>query len=408
MRIVLVTYGSRGDVQPMIALALALRAKGHEITLVAPPENKQWAESLRCPFQSIGSDMMDYVGGFEKKDSFKWMHDTKQRWINEIDMQFRVLPKVVANADLILSSSLIFSLASIAEVKGIAYRDISLCPQWLRSAHHPVPFVGLHTFPKWYNRFTWDCSKFADRFLFLDNINHHRKRLGLKPVQEVLEHITGRHAIVATDPAISTVPKDVAVPFIRQTGYMHLSQPRRTVPELEDFLRAGPPPVYAGFGSMSAKDQQQIAAAVIKAARSAGRRVVIAKTWNGSAAQRFNSGEDIFFIDSYPHLDLFPRMAAVIHHGGAGTTATAAVSGVPQIIVPYILDQFYWGHHIYRSGLGPKPIWRIELRASKLAKAISETVSNQTFQHNAAQTAARIKATNGIENTIQAILDSLE
>jgi sterol 3beta-glucosyltransferase len=184
---------------------------------------------------------------------------------------------------------------------------------------------------------------------------------------------------------------------------MHLRQPDQCLSELEDFLAAGPPPVYAGFGSMPRQDQIRILATVVEAARLAGQRAVIGKFWEEPSG--FSDSDDIFFIKKYPHLKLFPHMAAVIHHGGAGTTAASAASGAPQIIVPHILDQYYWGHQVCRANLGPKPIWRAGLSARKLAAAIGECLSNQNLRNSAQEAAREIRQNDGLQITVRAILN---
>ena len=140
---------------------------------------------------------------------------------------------------------------------------------------------------------------------------------------------------MASDRVIAEVPPDIEFRFT-QTGYMHLDQPDVHNPDLEDFLSSGPPTIYAGFGSMPKGDQIGNVPIIIKAVRSLGQRVIIAKFWDKPSD--FSNSDDVFFLNKYPHLKLFPRMEAVIHHGGVGTTATCAVSGVPQIIVPHALD----------------------------------------------------------------------
>lgn len=144
-------------------------------------------------------------------------------------------------------------------------------------------------------------------------VNKKRKQLGLEPVEDAWLHILGRHVIVASDEVIATVPPDVELAFT-QTGYMHLDQPDQHLPELEAFLRVGPRPVYAGFGSMPKRYQASNVPLIVDAARSVGRRVVIAKFWDEPS--EFSKADDLFFIKGYPHLKLFPHMAAVIHHGG--------------------------------------------------------------------------------------------
>jgi UDP:flavonoid glycosyltransferase YjiC (YdhE family) len=212
----------------------------------------------------------------------------------------------------------------------------------------------------------------------------------------------GQHVLVASDSVISKIPPDIDDQTFTQTGYMHLNQPDQHLAQLDTFLEAGSPPLYAGFGSMPIRDQIRNVSVIVEAVRLSGQRAVIGKFWD--APSEFSNSDDIFFIKKYPHLKLFPHMAAVIHHGGAGTTASSAVSGVPQIIVPHILDQYYWGNQIYQSKLGPKPIWRSQLTSKKLAAAIRECLSNQQIQKRAKEASAAIRETNSLEITVREIL----
>jgi UDP:flavonoid glycosyltransferase YjiC (YdhE family) len=183
---------------------------------------------------------------------------------------------------------------------------------------------------------------------------------------------------------------------------MHLAQPSVDFPELEAFLASGSPPLYAGFGSMPKHDQARNASLIVEAARSLGQRVIIANFWDPPSD--IPNSDDIFFIRHHPHLDLFPRTAAVIHHGGAGTTATSAVSGAPQIIVPHALDQYYWGHQIHKSGLGPKPIPRDHLTSRRLAEAIRECHGNNQMQAKARAVQKTIMKHNSLEMAVRELL----
>jgi len=404
MKIVLVTSGSRGDVQPMLAFTLALKRDGHEVLLAAPPEKAEWADQLGCPYYPLGSDVTAFVDGMKDAHSLRsavrFFYYTKK----EIRNQFEILPKIIARADLVVGASLAFALATVAESMGIPYRYVAFTPQIIPSADHPFPAFKHHGLPKWYNHMTWRIVRLLDRFNLTRLINKKRRELGLRPIQDAWLHILGQHVIVASDKEIAKVPQDVE-PAFAQTGYMHLDQPEHHLPELEAFLNAGPPPVYAGFGSMPKQDQAGNIPMIVEAARMAGQRMVIARFWDKPS--KFPGSEDVFFISKYPHLKLFPRMAAVIHHGGAGTTATSAISGVPQIIVPHALDQYYWGHHIYRSRLGSKPIWRTRLNPHRLAAAIQECISNKQIRQKAKALSERIIRQESLEMAVREIHTSL-
>jgi len=404
MKIVLATYGSRGDVQPMLALSLALKSEGHEVLLAAPPEKADWAEQLGCPFHPLGADLTAFLDSANDAHSYRSAVSFFCFIRNEINIQFEILPEIITGADLVIGSSLAFALPTVAESMGVEYRYIAFTPQLLPSGYHPFPAFKHHGFPKWFNRMGWRMVKILDRFNLTLIVNKKRKQLGLQSIQDSWLHILGRQVFVASDKAISEVPPDIE-PAFTQTGYMHLKQPEQYYPELDEFLDAGPPPVYAGFGSMPKLDQIRNAATIVEAARLAGQRVVIGKFWDEPS--EFSNSNDIFFITKYPHLKLFPKMAAVIHHGGAGTTASSTISGVPQIIVPHALDQFYWGHQIYRSNLGPKPISRRKLTSKKLAAAIRECMANERIRQNAESAARKIRRQDSLKIAVHEILKSL-
>ena len=388
MKIVLATFGSRGDVQPMIALTLALQSAGHDVLLAGPPEKASWIREMGCRFHPLGKDVTAFIDSMENAHSIRAAAHFIRFLRAEIDAQFDSIPDIISGADLVLGASLVFSLSSITEAMGIKYRFIAFAPQLMPSSHHPFMAFKNQGFPGWINRMGWNLAACLDKPNLTRRININRRKIGLAPLNSAWEHILGKDVIIASDEEIAGAPPDLAI-SCAQTGYMHLVQPSQQSPELEAFISAGPPPVYSGFGSMPKQDQANIVPLIVKAARYNGRRVVIAKFW--AEPSEFSVSEDVFFIQKYPHLDLFPRMAAVIHHGGAGTTATTARSGVPQIIVPHILDQYYWGNQIHKSGLGPKPIWRSKLTAEKLAQAIKESVTSQGLINNAGEVGEKLR-----------------
>lgn len=395
------TFGSRGDVQPMLALSLALQSAGHRVLLAAPPEKGEWARQMGCPFQPLGDDITAFI------DTMKDIHSARSaihsiRYLRkEFRSQFHIFPKIIAGADLVVGASLVGALSSVAESMGIAYRYVAFSPSTLPSCHYPFPFCKHQGLPKYYNRITWQTAKIFDRFNLTSLMNKGRRQLGLAPVKDAWLNILGQRVIVATDKAVSSIPGDVESD-VSQTGYLHLDQGDQHLEALERFLDAGPPPVYAGFGSMPKKDQSGNIPMIIRAARSVGRRVVIAKFWEEPS--EFRHSDDVFFISRYPHLKLFPRMAAVIHHGGAGTVATSAISGVPQIVIPHLLDQYYWGSQIYRSNLGPKPIWRSRLTSRKLAGAIHETLSHNRMKQKATAISRMIDRQNSLDMAVRELL----
>jgi len=385
----------------MLALSLALKSAGHNVILAAPPEKEQWAETLGCPFLPLGSNVTAFIDDMKDAHSLASGFRFASYIRREIAAQFDVLPGILKGADLAVGASLVFALATVADFMGIPYRFIAFTPQLLPSSYHPFVAFKRHGLPGWYNRMTWRIGRVLDSSNLTLILNRKRKQLGLKPIGDAWRHILGHQVIVASDRAIAEVPPDVEMDYT-QTGYLHLEQPDKELPELEAFMRAGSAPVYAGFGSMPMQDQERIVSLVVDASRAAGRRVVIARFWEGPSGSPEEG--DVFFIKGYPHLKLFPRMAAVIHHGGAGTTASSAASGVPQIVIPHVLDQYYWGHRVHLSHLGPKPIWRARLSSRKLAAAIEKCLTNDEIRRSAESAARKIDRRRSLEMTVREVL----
>ena len=400
MKIVLATFGSRGDVQPIIALTLALQSAGHDVLLAGPPEKASWIEEVGCRFHPLGKDVTSFIDSMENAHSIRAASHFIRFVRAEIDTQFDSIPDIISGADLVLGASLVFSLSSIAEAMGIKYRFIAFTPQLLPSSQHPFMAFKHQSFPRWVNRMGWNLVTYLDKWNLTRLVNKNRRKIGLRSLTSAWEHILGENVIIASDEEIVAAPQDSATSYV-QTGYMHLIQPSQENPKLEAFLNKGPPPIYSGFGSMPKRDQASRIPIIVKAARDNGLRVVIAKFWDEPS--EFSGSEDVFFIKKYPHLYLFPRMAAVIHHGGAGTTATTARSGVPQIIVPHILDQYFWGNQIHKSKLGPKPIWRTKLTEENLSRAIKESVTNKELINNARGVGEKLRRKNSLEITVREI-----
>jgi len=187
------------------------------------------------------------------------------------------------------------------------------------------------------------------------------------------------------------------------TGYWFLDTVKGYRPEtaLRDYLEDGPPPVCVGFGSMVDHEQKAIDRLVIDALRETGHRGILLGGWS-----QLGSGdlpEFVFRVDAVPHDWLFPRMAAVVHHGGSGTTAAALRAGVPSVVVPWFGDQFFWGWRVQELGAGPKPISRNKLTTAKLVGAIQQAVSDESIMCEAAQLGRQIRAEDGVGTAVKLI-----
>ena len=400
MKIVLATCGSRGDVQPMIALCLALKTAGHDVLLVGPPEKAQWARQLGCSYKKFGADITAILNNMKDAISLRTNIASLLLVRQELHSQFKVLPQIIKTADLVIGSSLMFALSSIAQAMKIKYRYVAFTPQLFQSDDHPFLTVKTQTLPRWCNGMSWKIAGLLDKLNLTFLINRYRKKMGLGPIDNAWDHILGKQTIVACDKQVAKVPIDVKKTFV-QTGYLHLDLPDTPQPDLDRFLKKGERPIYAGFGSMPPRDQDKNIPLLIAAARSVGKRIIITKFWKNPS--EYQAANDVFFIKNYPHLMLFPQTDAVIHHGGAGTTATTAISGVPQVIVPHILDQYFHGQRIYLSNLGSKPIPRKKLTADKLANQIEKFLYNPGIKETAEKTGKLINRDKSLQLTVKTI-----
>jgi sterol 3beta-glucosyltransferase len=185
------------------------------------------------------------------------------------------------------------------------------------------------------------------------------------------------------------------------TGYWHLPAPADWAPSqaLEDFLAGDEPVVSVGFGSMTSEDPEAVTALALGAARDAGVRAVLLSGWGGLGT--LPQEGDVFLADAVPHDWLFPRMAAVVHHGGAGTTGAAIRAGVPAAVVPFSVDQPFWASRVAALGVGPKPIPRKRLTRERLADALSRAVADQPMRERAARLGEKIRAEDGVANAVE-------
>ena len=399
MRILIGGFGSRGDMQPMLALGLGLRARGHAVTVCGPPDFAAWADELALPFAAVGGSVQDLVQrGTDRNGNVRTVTVLREaRAMGHA--HFAALEPLVARSDLVVASGITVAGASLAERRGIPYVFVGLCPQVIPSREHPHPMVPRQTLPGPVNRLTWRVGGLANNLVFRGTVNRERARLGLAPIGDIWSHVIFHRLIVAADPALAPLPADVPA-GVRQTAAVYMPEPEDLPVGVEEFLQAGPPPVYIGFGSMADQDPVRTSLGILEAARRAGVRVLLSSGWAGLGAVELPP--TALVIGHTPHGKLFPRCAAVVHHGGAGTTANAARSGVPQVLVPHFLDQFYWCHRVWKLGLSPPPIPRSLLQVEPLAAAL-RTCRDDTALRERARAFAPSVALDGLERTIQLI-----
>jgi UDP:flavonoid glycosyltransferase YjiC (YdhE family) len=399
MRILIGGFGSRGDMQPMLALGLGLRARGHEVTVCGPPDFAAWADELSLPFVAVGGSVQAIVErGTDRFGNVRIVTVLREaRTMGHA--HFAAMEPLVARSDLVVTSGITVAGASLSERRGIPYVFVGLCPQLLPSARHPHPMVSRQTLPGPINRLTWRIGSLANNLVFRALVNRERARQGLAPIDDVWNHVIFHRMIVAADPVLAPLPSD-APGGVRQTAAVFMPEPEDLPAEVEEFLQSGPPPVYIGFGSMADQQPVRTSRCILEAVRRVGARALLSRGWAGLGGVELPP--TALVIGHTPHGKLFPRCAAVVHHGGAGTTANAARSGVPQVLVPHFLDQFYWCHRVWRLGLSPPPVPRSTLQVEPLAEALRACLEDTALRERARAFAPRVTL-DGLDRTISLI-----
>lgn len=350
MRVLLSTIGSRGDVQPLAALASQLMELGHTARLCAPPDFGEWIESLGIPFVPVGPAVRQTAAPRATPAAPPTPEQMQKMMADTVATQFAALMPAAQGCDVLIAcGALQFALHSIAEQLGVPYIYTAWCPITLPSPHHaPPPLPGRPQPPAGADNATlWadDATRWNQHWGAA--INSHRAAAGLQPVTDVRRHIFTDRPWLAADPTLAPWP-GAADLDVFQTGAWVLPDRRPLSPELEAFLAAGDPPVYFGFGSMRATPG--LAAAMLASARALGRRAIVSRGW--AEVTLPEDVTDCLSIGEANLQVLFTRVAAVVHHGGAGTTTTATQAGAPQVVVPQIYDQHYFASRVEELGLG--------------------------------------------------------
>ncbi|WP_458248033.1 glycosyltransferase [Streptomyces sp. MAI_2237] len=348
---VLSTYGSRGDVQPMAALALRLRELGAQVRVCAPAD-----EEFARLTAGVGVPMVPFGPSARvlTRTAPRSPEGLPQRAAALIAGQFEVLPSVAEGADVLVATGMTPAAAgarSVAEKLGIPSVSVTFQQVTLPSpVRPPIAYPGRPLPPEVTdNRVLWDLDARNVDALFGEALNTNRATLGLPPVDHVRDHVVGDRPWLATDPVLDPWQGEPDLDVV-QTGAWLLPDERPLPADLSAFLDAGEPPVYVGFGSMPLHASPDAAEAVVEAVRAQGRRAVVARGWADLAP--IDDLADCFAVGEVNQRALFGRVAAVVHHGGAGTTTTAARAGVPQVVVPQLADQPYWASRVAELGIG--------------------------------------------------------
>lgn len=415
MRIALIALGTRGDVQPYIALGKGLAIAGHIVRLLTHQNFEKLVTSQGVDFWPVKGDVQDVMGTPEMQDllekgNFLAINARAAKEAEHAALDWaRDGMAGCAGMDLILVGLGGFFIALAVAEK----LDIPLMQAYL------VPFVPTRAFPSvllptgvprlggLFNLAThhltrqmmWQGSRSADRVARQQALD-----LPATPFRGPYnsERLSRLPTLFGYSPSVLPGPPDWDG---RQqiTGYWFLDAESDWMPPpaLEAFLESGPPPIYIGFGSMVNRKPKEMADMVLRAIEQTGERAILLSGWGGLSAE--NVPETVFVIDSVPHSWLFPRVAAVVHHGGAGTTAAGLRAGIPSIITPFFGDQYFWGQRVAELGVGPAPLPRKRLTAESLAQAVRSAVSDTNMRETAAQLGANIRSEDGVARAVDII-----
>ncbi|MEU1013709.1 glycosyltransferase [Streptomyces sp. NPDC005890] len=354
MRVLLMAYGSRGDVEPLVAVAVQLREGGVDVRMCTPPDFAELFDSVGLPLAPIGEPVRPFVKGVLTGMTKAPAEGLPARAAALTATTYEAVVTAAEGCDVILATGLLPAAAgarTAAEHLGIPYVFVAYFPAYLPSPHHPPFERPGRPFPPGVtdNRMLWDLDTETMNVLFGTGLNTHRASIGLPPVGHFRDYVLTDRPWLAADPVLSPWQEPADLDVV-QTGAWFRTDDRPLPADVEDFLRAGEPPVYVGFGSIPLRNAEDVAGASVEAVRAQGRRVLLSRGWADLAVA--DGQDDCFAVGEVNHHALFPHVAGVVHHGGAGTTTTAARAGAPQVVVPQLADQPYWAGRVADLGIG--------------------------------------------------------
>lgn len=398
MKVKILAMGSQGDVQPYLALAAGLRHAGHAVTLSTAEKYRPFVQSRGIEFAVLNGEFLDLADakGAVEGGGWKLLAKVKPMLRAMLDDAW----KSVQGADLIVYHPKVLAGPDLGAALGIPSVLALPTPLYVPTAAFPNPLLppGVRL-GAWGNRLSYSLTSLANG-VFGDvltawrreTLNQQARPSGAAGALPPILHAFSSHVV--------PVPRDWP-PHAFTTGYWFLEPDEAWIPpaDLESFLANGKAPIYVGFGSMTSRDARSKTAIVLEAIRSTGQRALLSRGWGALEDQDLPEG--VMMIDQVPHEWLFSRVSAVVHHGGAGTTAAGLRAGRPTVICPFFGDQPFWGQRVQDLGGGLRLPSQNRLTARDLAEAIAKVTTDQPIRERAKELGSLIRAEDGVASAIE-------
>lgn len=408
----IVASGSRGDVQPYVALGKGLKDAGYNVRLLASDDFERLVTEAGLTFASTGESVEAVIqtdewrkvteSGNFLKILAKMQSEMKHRAVGLAQL----LPALLEGSDLIMTGMSgmggVFSYAERYKIPVIQAYVFPFTP----TRAFPSPLVPRLPFGKALNRLSFHVTRqmFWQNTKLIDNLVRQTLHMSKRGFWGPFKSLNTNQvpALYGYSPHVLPRPNDWEDHHF-VTGYWFLDAADEWTPpsDLMDFLEAGEAPVYIGFGSMGSRNPEEAGRIALEGLERSGQRGVLASGWGG--IKPTDLPKSVHLISSIPHTWLFPRMAAVVHHGGAGTTAAGLRAGVPSVIVPFMGDQPFWAKRVVDLGVGPASIPRKKLTGALLGEAITEAMTNTSMRRKAVDLGEKLRAEDGVGEVVRFI-----
>lgn len=402
MRIGLIAVGSTGDVQPMVVLGKTIAARGHCVTVTAFEALRPLVVEAGLGFHAIPGDAQRYIGDIIQPGAcpLTFLKRMEKALGGALDPLISALYDACLNMDAVVTTFFGSTVYAFADHLGIPLIQSNYCLTDL-TGDACLPMMRQPKLGAAFNRATYKLAyrmigmlekRYAHPFCRRMNIpvrsmkkgpDYHVRNASVPVLYAFSEHIVPRPPEWGENIHIVGFWEEIVDAYTPSA-------------ELSAFLAAGETPIYIGFGSMNSGDMGSALRIVLRALSHTGARAVLSAGWGVQDGVAIP--DSVHMLREYvPHQWLFSQVRAVVHHGGAGTTASGLMAGKPSLIVPFGSDQFFWANHVHRLGCGPKPLPRTKLGARSFQKALEDLLQTPDYADNAAYVKQMLARENGLD-----------